>query len=162
MKKTIFLIICGIIFLITLTGCAVKTEGDSLQAFLNRLNSYNSEYNISPNGFIAQKDKSSLTRFFVFGKDEIMLTLVYDNNNAITQLHIVMPLNVQENVYQFACNCIKAFCGESVSNNLIQEIDLKNALKTVKMKTYSTTSEDVTMEIDTHEVGTVLSIYKDK
>ena len=162
MKKTVFLIICGIIFLITLTGCAVKTSGDSLQAFVNRLNSYNSEYNISPNGFISEKDKNSLTRFFTFHKEEIMMTLVYDNNNAITQLHIVMPLNAQENVYQFACNCIKAFCGDNTAENLMNRFDLRKAVNTIKMETYSTTSEDVTMEIDTHEVGTVLSIYKDK
>jgi hypothetical protein len=163
--KSIFPLII-ILFLFTTTGCTPKESGNNLTGFCNRMNTYNEGYNLTPDGYIFDDTENTYTRFFVFGdKTEMMLQFKLDEKSRIKQMNIA--LTPQKNTtdsesFAFITDCITAFCHDNeISNELIEKIDLENALTTITLKTKSAEYGKISIKTDTTEIGTVISLYND-
>lgn len=162
--KSIYLIlIC--LFFFSLNSCVFSVSGDSLHSFSQRMNEYNENYNMSSNGYIIGSSDSSFTKFFKFSEEEIMLKFRHDENNRLTEMHIVFDYAILEETsepYIFITDCIKSFCqDESVAEQLFDSTDFENAVKTVQKNTISAEVGNIKTEIDTTQLGTVISLYKD-
>ncbi len=157
-----WLILLSLLFL---NSCSYKESGETLQAFTNRINSLSSEYTVSPDGFIFDQSQSTLSKFFKFSEEsEILLNFKLNEKNKINEMNLVFDKDVLNNnyTYTFIYHCIYAFCNnDSITNNLLQDINLENTAKNESFFTASAESDSIKILIDTTELGTVITIYKD-
>ncbi len=165
MKFRFLYLFCLFLLLTMLCGCSFTTSGNSLEAFSQRMNCLNENYNMNPNGYIVDTSQNTLTKFYKFTEKEIMLKFKYDSKNRLTQMHIVFDLAVLEKSdisFSFISDCIVCFCqNESTSDEILGISDFNNILKTVKNETTVAQVGDIKIEIDSTRLGTVISLYKD-
>lgn len=164
MKKMGVLLILCIILPLTLSSCIFTRQGDSLNAFSQRMNYYNESYNMTADGYIFDKSESSFSKYVKFGEKEIMLKFFTDSKNRTTELHLVFDTGITEtdgDIKEFIENCIKAFYeDEAAAEEILELSDFYNTLSTVSNETKSAELENIRIEIDTTEIGTVVSLYK--
>lgn len=164
MKKRIFNIIIALLSLITLNSCVFATTGESLEAFSNRMNETNENYNMTSDGYIIDTEKCRLTKFFKFSENEIMLNFKYDNKHRLTEMNIVFEavvLNEVPDSLTFIKNCIKCFVdNETAEDELLNSTDFNNSIKEINIKTISAEADNIKMEIDTTQLGTVVTVYR--
>lgn len=161
-KKYIFTIflISSILFL---SGCAVNKTGNSLHAFTERMNSIEENYTLSENGYIFNDKEKTLTRFYKFNKNEIMLRFTCDNNNNLSKLDIAFPRESTEHPEElkFIKDCLSAYINNpDAYSELMTESDFDNTLKKVSYKTTETDSGEIEMMVDVTAIGTVITIMQ--
>lgn len=145
------------------SSCALKESGKSLSAFVERLNTINESYNITESGFIINEEKCTLTKFFDFADNSIMLQFTYSDKNELTSLNIVFD-NITENNSEeltFIKNVISAFINdEKTYGDLLTEISFDTCLYTVNNNTQKAKIGNVEMLIDVTEIGTVITVFQ--
>lgn len=164
MKIKLSFFFISILFLLTLTSCTPKENGDNLTGFCNRMNTFNGSYNLTPDGYIFDDSENSYTRFFIFGdQTELMLQFKTDGKNRIKQMNIALTpqkSTSDSQIYDFISDCITAFChNQKSANELIEKIDLETALTVADTKTKSAEYGKISIKTDTTEIGTVISLY---
>ena len=165
MKKRILSILIILFSVITLNGCVFSTTGESLEAFSRRMNELNESYNMTSEGYIIDTKEYELTKFFRFSENEIMLNFRYDKKNRLNEMNIVFEpdiLNKTPEALTFIENCITCFVqNEEAEEKLLSETDFENSIKKINIKTKSAETDNTKIEIDTTNLGTVITIYKD-
>lgn len=165
MKRNIFLTFLTAVLVFSLSSCSLDLKGDSLYAFSQRMNELSGDYEITPNGFIFDESIAMLSRFYKFGEDEeILLKFHLNERNRTDEMHLVFENKICNNTYAytFILNCLKAFCNdESIVSEILEKTDFENCIKTISPETKSAEHGNVEILIDTTEIGTVVSIYKD-
>lgn len=165
MKKSKFFLLLLLLSITTLNSCTFSATGESLEAFSKRMNAVNENYNMTADGYIIDEAKSTLTKFFKFSEKEIMLNFKYDKKHRLNEMNIVFePIILEEasDSSTFIYNCIKCFCqNENASKEILKATNFQNAIKKINMKTISAEADNIKIEIDTTELGTVITIYKD-
>ena len=165
MKKHIFCILILLTSLITLNSCVFTTTGESLEAFSRRMNEINESYNMTSEGYIIDTKTQELTKFFRFSENEIMLNFKYDKKNRLNEMNLVFEpivLDRTPEALTFIENCIKSFVqNEEIEKEILNETDFENSIKKINMKTISAEADNIKMEIDTTNLGTVITIYKE-
>ncbi len=157
-----------IIILLMLAGlccCSFATTGESLEAFSERMNELNENYNMTSEGYIIDNSENSLTKFFKFNEKEVMLKFKYDEKNRLAEMNIVFEpeiLNKSPESLIFIYDCIKSFIqNENTVESILKSTDFENSISTIKMETTSAEKDNIKMEIDTTQLGTVITIYRD-
>ena len=116
-KMTKFLsIVISFLFLFSMSGCRLQTHGNTLRGFTQRMNEISECYDLSDTGYIYDKGNQTLTKFFSFNSNEIMIQFKKDNNNKLAVLNIVFG-NINENNQEeteFIKNCIMAFIDNDI------------------------------------------------
>lgn len=165
MKKHVLNLLITLLSLITLNSCVFATTGESLKAFSNRMNELNKNYNMTADGYIMDTEKSYLTKFFKFSENEIMLNFKYDKKHRLNEMNIVFDpgiLNKNPDALVFIENCIKCFVNNEIAEEeILNSTDFNNSIKEINMKTISAEADNIKIEIDTTELGTVITVYKD-
>lgn len=163
MVNKVFCILACFILLISFCSCALTENGNSLYAFCERINALDSSYNLSPTGFIVSESDKSLTKFFRVYQKEIMLQLVYNEDNLLTTLHIVFDNSEKNNAEEekFIKNSIYAFADNTTTiDSLLVKIDFDNAIQSVDMHTKKAKIDNIEMLIDVTDIGTVITVVK--
>lgn len=165
MKKYVFSILILLLSIINLNSCVFSTTGESLEAFSRRMNDINEGYNMTSDGYIIDTEKSQLTKFFRFSKNEIMLNFKYDKKNRLNEMNLVFEsviLDEAPEALTFIEDCIKSFIqNEKNEKEILNETDFKNSIRKINMKTISAETDNIKIEIDTTNLGTVITVYKD-
>ncbi len=165
MKKHIFGILVLLSSVITLNSCVFATTGESLEAFSRRMNEINESYNMTSEGYIMDTEKCELTKFFKISQNEIMLNFKYDKKNRLNEMNIVFAseiLNEAPDSLTFIYDCIKSFVqNEEIEKEILNETDFENSIRKINIKTISAEADNIKMEIDTTNLGTVITIYRD-
>lgn len=165
MKRHIISLLLILLSFITLSSCVFTTTGESLEAFSGRMNNLNENYNMTADGYIIDTAESTLTKFFKFGQNTLMLSFKYDKKYRLNEMNIVFePVLLDEapESLTFIENCIKCFLvNEEAEKEILNETDFQNSIVTINMETKSAEADNIKMEIDTTELGTVISVYKD-
>ncbi len=165
MKKHVSAIFIILFLIITLSGCTFRTTGESLEAFSQRMNETNENYNMTSEGYIMDTEKGQLTKFFKFSENEIMLNFTYDKKHRLKEMNLVFEpviLNETPEAPTFIENCIKCFVqNEKAEKKLLNESDFENTIRKSDIKTISAEADNIKMEIDTTNLGTVITIYRD-
>ncbi len=165
MKKHIFGILILLASIITLNSCVFSTTGESLEAFSRRMNEINESYNMTSEGYIIDTEKCELTKFFRFSEKEIMLNFKYDKKYRLNEMNIVFnPIILEDSpeALTFIESCIKCFVqNEKNEKEILNATDFQNSIKEINMKTKSAETDNIKIEIDTTNLGTVITIYKD-
>ena len=165
MKKHIFCILILLTSLITLNSCVFTTTGESLEAFSRRMNEINESYNMTSEGYIIDTKTQELTKFFRFSENEIMLNFKYDKKNRLNEMNLVLEpilLDKTPEALTFIENCIKSFVqNEEIEKEILNETDFENSIKKINMKTISAEADNIKMEIDTTNLGTVITLHKE-
>ena len=165
MKKHILNLLVTLLTLITLNSCVFATTGESLKAFSNRMNELNVGYNMTSDGYIIDTENCRLTKFFKFSENEIMLDFKYNNKHRLNEMNIVFDpgiLNKNPDALIFIENCIKCFVNNEIAEEeILNSTDFQNTIKEIKKETISAEADNIKMEIDTTQLGTVITVYKD-
>ena len=158
--KIIGLFLC----IFSLSGCVFATNGNSINSFSQRLNNLQENNTFSAENYIIDKSASTLTKYFKFNQNEIMLQFKYDHKNRLNEMNIAFdfaPAEGSEEL-QFIEDLITAFCqSEEIKNDLLNSTDFENAIRVIRKETISAESGNIKMEIDVTQLGTVISFYKD-
>lgn len=163
MKKKYILTPLLFVIILTLTGCSFSSTGNSLYGFTQRMNQFPEQYNLTQTGYIFNEQNHTLTRFFKFGNDEIMLQFEYADENELSCLHIVFDNNCKNNsqAVKFAENCIEAYIeNKEITEELMNKIDFKTAINTPSYETKQAKSGDTELLLDTTAIGTVISVSR--
>ncbi len=165
MKKTVFLLLIILLLTATLSSCTFSATGDSIEAFSRRMNELNENYNMTSEGYIIDQTECTLKKFYKFSEKDIMLNFKYDKKYRLNEMNIVFASVILEENSQalaFICDSVKSFVqNESTYNQLLELTDFENAITKIDIKTKSAEADNIKMEIDTTELGTVITIYKD-
>ena len=165
MKKHIFGTLLLLFSIITLNSCVFSTTGESLEAFSKRMNEINESYNMTSEGYIIDTQKCELTKFFRFSENEIMLNFKYDKKNRLNEMNIVFESVLPDETPEaltFIENCIQCFVqNEKAEKEILNKTDFENSIKKINMKTISAEADNIKIEIDTTNLGTVITVYKD-
>ena len=165
MKKRIFAILILLFAIATLSSCVFTTTGDSIEAFSRKMNEINEDYNMTSEGYIIDKETQELTKFFRFSENEIMLNFRYDKKNRLNEMNIVFEPDVLDKAPEaltFIESCITCFVqNEKAENEILNATDFENTIKKASIKTISAEADNIKTEIDTTNLGTVITIYKD-
>lgn len=165
MKKHLFNILILLFSIITLNGCVFSTTGESLEAFSRRMNELNESYNMTSEGYIIDTKECKLTKFFRFSENEIMLNFKYDKKNRLTEMNIVFDpyiLDKTPDALTFIENCITCFVqNEKSEKEILAGTDFEKTIRKTDMKTKSAEADNIKIEIDTTNLGTVITVYKD-
>lgn len=168
MKKIIFTLVSlllSLFSLISLSSCVFSTTGESLEAFSRRMNEINESYNMTSEGYIIDTEKCELTKFFKFNQKEIMLNFKYDKKHRLNEMNIVFESAIFDEspeAITFIESSIKCFIqNEELEKEILSATDFQNSIKKVNMKTISAEADNIKIEIDTTNLGTVITVYKD-
>lgn len=165
MKKRILSILSLLFSIINLSGCVFSTTGESLEAFSRRMNETNDIYNMTSENYIIDTKKCTLTKFFKFSENEIMLKFGYDKKHRLNEMNLVFEskiLTENPESLTFIKDCIKCFVQEEKSEKeILNETDFENAITNINIKTISAEADNIKIEIDTTNLGTVITIYRD-
>jgi hypothetical protein len=74
------------------------------------------------------------------------------------------PIVLEKNSTSFAfvCDCIKSFCqNDNIAEEIFITTDFQNTIKEQKKETISAEADNIKIEIDTTNLGTVITIYKE-
>ena len=116
-------------------------------------------------GYVIDTEKCELTKFFKFNQKEIMLNFRYDKKNRLNEMNIVFEsaiLDESPEAFTFIKSSIKCFIqNEELEKEILDATDFQNSIKKINMKTTSAKSDNIKMEIDTTQLGTVVTIYRD-
>ncbi len=160
--KKLFFIITIFTVLFTLSGCKLKTEGESLSSFTERLNTLHN-YGATDSGYIYNEKENSLTKFFSMEEGNVLLSFSCDNKNNLKSMNIVVDALKENNTYtlRFILHCIKAFINDDkIFNELNNVVNIEKTIKKLNAKTVKSEIGGTELLIDTTEIGVVITINK--
>ncbi len=164
MKKRVILLIFVIVLIITSNGCTFSQKGSTINGFAQRMNEYNESYNMTADGYIFDSSERSFSKFIKFGEEEILLKFFTDEKNRTDTFHIVFTTGGTENnsnIKNFIEHCISAFYeNDEETEKILNEIDFHNTIIHIQKGTKNAEADNIKMEIDITELGTVVSLYK--
>lgn len=163
MKTRLLLTLTIALSVLFSSGCTIEETGNTLHAFTERMNRIDENYSLSENGYIYNKKEKTLTRFYKFNENEIMLRFTCDESNNLSKLDIAFPLDCAKSTQElrFIKDCITAYINnEEVYSEIIQTSDFDNTIKKVSYKTTQTDSGEIEMNIDVTTIGTVVTIMQ--
>ena len=161
MKKHVILSLFFTIILFALSGCTISSKGNSLHGFTQRMNAFPEKYSLTQAGYISDKSENTLTRFFAFNSEKIMLQ--FECGNELTSLHIVFDKNCINNsqALKFVKNSIEAYTeSPEITNELLNKIDFNNAINTTSYETKKAKIGDIELLLDTTEKGIVITVNR--
>ena len=152
-----------LIILCLFTSCRAQTEGNTLYAFTMRMNELSQSYTLSENGYILDKNAGTLSRFYKFSENEILLQFTLDSTNNLTEMSIAYTHTLQQGTdeAEFVVNCISAFINDPrVEKELFKEKPLGDLLSTQSLETTEIKSGDTQLLLDVTEYGAVITVVK--
>ena len=159
-----FSIVFSFLFLLSLTGCKLESVGNTLHGFTMRMNDFSECYNLTDTGYIYNEKDNTLTKFYDFNTNEIMLQFKINKNNKLSSLNIVFD-NIKENNTEelaFIKNSIIAFIDNgNLSSELFEKISFDTVIFQHFYETKKEKIDDIEILIDTTDSGTVITIMKD-
>ena len=162
MKKC-FTGIILIVFVILTSSCSVQSNGDTLKGFTHRINKLYDTYEISENGYIFDQKNNTLSRFYKFSENEILLQFKTNNKNLLSEMNIVFTENLVEasDEFNFIKNCISAYIDDQeTENHIFEDKSLYELLKTQSNDTIERKSGDTQFLLDVTDYGTVITVVK--
>ncbi len=163
MRKTHILTVLVITVLMFTTGCGISSQGNTLHGFTQRMNEYPENYNLTESGYVFDDKNNTLTRFFKFSDNEIMLQFECSENYEFNCLHIVFDNNCKKNTQEmnFIKNCIEAYTeSPEITNELLKNIDFEKAINDMSYETKKANSGDTELLLDTTAIGSVITIIR--
>ncbi len=159
----IFLFFLIIIMTFFLSGCSIKTEGNTLHGFTMRMNEKNPGLSMTDSGYIYDKNQGTLTKYFIINKHNIMLSFSTDENNELSSLNIVFDNLSESNTQEleFIKSCIECYCNDNdTSRKLLSGTDFPQVLYTVNMNTVKNKAGNTDILIDVTDIGCVISVVQ--
>ncbi len=145
------------------TACRAQTEGNTLYAFTMRMNELSHSYTLSENGYILDKNAGTLSRFYKFSENEILLQFTLDSTNNLTEMSIAYTHTLHQGTdeAEFVGNCISAFINDPQGEKeLFKEKPLGDLLSTQSLETTEIKSGDTQLLLDVTEYGAVITVVK--
>lgn len=161
--RKICLFLCLIVAILVCSSCKATTYGDTLHAFTRRMNKLSDTYTLSESGYILDQKSDTLTHFYKFGENEILLQFKTDDKNYLTEMNIVFNGNFTEGTEEFIFtrNCISAFIdNEETERAFFAEKSLSQLLETKSNKTVEINKGDTQLLLDVTDSGTVITVVK--
>lgn len=161
--RKICLFLCLIVAISVCSSCKATTYGDTLHAFTRRMNKLSDTYTLSESGYILDQKSDTLTHFYKFGENEILLQFKTDDKNYLTEMNIVFNGNFTEGTEEFIFikNCISAFIdNEETERAFFAEKSLSQLLETKSNKTVEINKGDTQLLLDVTDSGTVITVVK--
>lgn len=161
--RKIRLFLCLIVAILVCSSCKATTYGDTLHAFTRRMNKLSDTYTLSESGYILDQKSDTLTHFYKFGENEILLQFKTDDKNYLTEMNIVFNGNFTEGTEEFIFikNCISAFIdNEETERAFFAEKSLSQLLETKSNKTVEINKGDTQLLLDVTDSGTVITVVK--
>ncbi len=162
-KKKIFFLFVILISILTLCSCHIKTDGNTLHGFTQRMNELNPDYNMTEAGYLYNKTEGTLTKYYVINECNIMLRFETDSNYELSALHIVFDNLTSSNTQElkFIEDCIECYCNnEEISDNLLAESNFPQVLFTKDINTLKKENGNTDILIDVTEAGSVISVVQ--
>lgn len=163
MKKKYLLPLLPTLLILLFCGCTVRETGNSLHAFTERMNKISESYSLTENGYIFNDTNKTLTRFYKFDVNEIMVQFTCDENNNLSRLDLVFANDCTKNPQElkFIKDCITAYINNTEKQtDLMNELDFDNKIKKVRYETQEAKSGDTEIQIDVTAIGTVITIIQ--
>lgn len=161
--KKIRLFLCLMVAILVCSSCKATTYGDTLHAFTERMNKLSDTYTLSENGYILDQKNDTLTHFYKFGENEILLQFKTDDKNYLTEMNIVFNGNFTAGTdeFNFIKNCITAFVDDDeIIKELFSEKSLSQLLEAKSNKTVEINKSDTQLLLDVTNSGTVITVVK--
>lgn len=152
-----------VLMTLVLSSCAVSKTGNSLHAFTERMNKISESYSLTEKGYIFNDKDNTLTRFYKFGTNEIMVQFTCDENNNLYRLDLVFPNECSKKPQElkFIKDCISAYINDTQTHtDLMNKLDFDNTINEIKYETQKAESSDTEMLIDVTAIGTVITIIQ--
>lgn len=153
--------------IITLTivtsSCSLDSNGYSISAFVKRLNSYDESYDICEEGFLIDEKSRTMTKFFGFAENEILLQLQNNEENQLCSINIVLDNITKNNTSEinFINNCIRAFLNnEDISTQFIDTLEKDDFLFKLDINTKKEKIGNAELFVDVTEIGTVITVLQ--
>lgn len=162
-KKKKYIITIMLLCLSLLSGCRAKTEGDTIQAFTNRINELYGYEAFTVSGYIYDTHNKTISKFYSTGKREFLLKFAINESFLLKNMNIVFDSTSQmeDDEINFIKNCIYAFVdNKKTSDDLIHETALLRENFTPSYDTLSKKIDDIEILIDITETGTVITVVK--
>lgn len=163
MKKKLAVLSMILTLTLLFTGCALQTTGNSLSAFCQRLNEIYETDTFNEVGYILDQKDRTLTQFYKFNENEVMLQFIYNEENELKQMNIATgseDLN-NEDCFTFTKNCISAYINDPKTEEaLLTETDFENAVKLPDINTREAKIGDTELMFDVTEIGTVITVVQ--
>lgn len=162
-KEKFFFMICIIFIFVNLCSCKTETEGNTLQAFSNRMNKLSEDYGLSPSGFIYDSDKKTISKFFTTDKREILVQFLINDESELCRMNIVFDNLTEDNhkELEFICHCITSFINnKEISENLLSEINFYTEIYNPSYDTLHKKNGDTEIFLDVTEAGTVITVVQ--
>lgn len=150
-------------FVIISSSCMAHREGDTLQSFTYRMNQLSDSYKLSENGYILDLKSNTLSRFYNFSGEEILLRFKMNDKNILTEMNIVFTEQPVDNSDEFIFikNCICAYIDDKSTEDLIfSEKSLSILLKEKSNETVEINKSDIQFLLDVTDSGTVITVVK--
>lgn len=146
-----------------LSGCKVKTEGDTIQAFTNRINELYGYEAFTVSGYIYDTHDKTISKFYSTDKREFLLKFAINENFLLKNMNIVFDSasQIEDEEKIFIKNCIYAFVNDkTTADNLMHETALFRENFAPSYNTLSKKIGDIEIMIDITEIGTVITVVK--
>ncbi len=163
MKKKYILPLFFVLFSLIFSSCAVQETGNSLHSFTERMNQISETYSLTENGYIFNDNDKTLTRFYKFNINEIMVQFTLDENDNLSRLDLIFPNECFKNQQElkFIKDCMSAYINDSaIQTDLMNQLDFDNTTSKIKYETQKAKSGDTEMLIDVTAIGTVITIIQ--
>ncbi len=160
-KISLFFLILIIIF--TFNGCSIKTAGNTLHGFTQRMNEKNPTYSMTNSGYIYDETESTLTKYYVINNTNIMLRFKADRNNRLCSMNIVFDNLTESNTQEleFIRNCIECYCETpEITATFLSQTDFPQVLFTKDINTINNKIGNAEILIDVTDIGCVISVVQ--
>ncbi len=159
MKKFVVLPLILIIFL---SGCSITENSEDLNGFILRMNILNEQYNLTPEGFIYEKETDDIYKFFIVNENEILLSFKEDDKGRLTQMNFVADNSFYEDEasFSFFKNSLNAFINnEAAYLEIIESENFTDFLKADTKESVTIKSGNIEALLDVTALGTVITVY---
>ncbi len=163
MKKKLMIPLILLFMVQILSSCAVSETGNTLHAFTERMNKISESYSLSQNGYIFNDTDKTLTRFYKFNSNEIMVQFTSDDNNNLYKLDLVFPYDCLKSPQElkFIKDCISAYINNpEIQSDLMNELDFDNTINEINYETKKAENGNIEMLIDVTAIGTVITVVQ--
>ncbi len=155
-------LICLLCMIFCFSCCKVKTQGESLDAFTERMNE-KSDYNLTCEGYIFDKSTNTFRKFYTVENINLMLSFKGDDENSLTSMNIVFDTVTQNNTatLKFIADCLNSFIDNGeILKKLNEFADFEKILSTKGYETIKKEIGSTEILIDTTDVGVVITVNK--
>lgn len=161
--KKIRLSMMLLLIIVFFSSCQLSTKGNTLHSFTQRMNKLSESYSLTESGYIFDRNNATLTRFYKFNKNEILVQFKCDDNNNLYTLNLTFPPHCvqQKEEMKFIKNCISAYIGNAdTEKELFSQIDFDAVISSPSYDTITAKSGDTDMLIDITDIGVVITVVQ--